>query len=452
MKKTKKLLSFLMAAALSLSCFTAVPIVSQAANRLYYTAGDYTFYLDNGNCVISGYSGSEKDLIIPSTIAGRTVVAIDKVGISYSIGVFEGHKEITSVTIPDTIQAIGERAFYGCSSLTDLDLGNGVKTLGNYCFKDCDSLTSIHIPLSLTSSDSSSGSAFTNCDSLKTVTFESGAVKIPALFPECTALESIDIPDGVQRIGGFGGSGLKEIKIPASVQTIDDSAFWKCKSLKKVIISNSAQIKIGREAFYGCSYLEDFYDYSDNAEYYEPVTGLGSLSDGPTISDTPFLTMHGFEGSSAQKYANSNNIRFVPFTEKQMYRLYNKYSGEHFYTSASTEKDNLVTYGWTYEGTAWIAPNSSNSPVYRLYNPNSGEHHYTMDAVEKDYLVGLGWKDEGIGWYSDDNQGTPLYRLYNPNATGDQEAGGHHYTKDVNEKNSLIAAGWRDEGIGWYGI
>ena len=137
---------------------------------------------------------------------------------------------------------------------------------------------------------------------------------------------------------------------------------------------------------------------------------------------------------------------------EEMFRLYNKNSGEHFYTSDYLEKNFLVSVGWTDEGIAWIAPTYSDTPVFRVYNPNSGEHHYTMKSSEKDFLVGVGWKDEGIGWYSDDNQGTALYRLYNPNATGAQEAGGHHYTKDVNEKNSLIAAGWRDEGIGWYGI
>jgi len=138
--------------------------------------------------------------------------------------------------------------------------------------------------------------------------------------------------------------------------------------------------------------------------------------------------------------------------EGSMYRLYNPNSGEHFYTANIVETNNLVAAGWRYEAIAWIAPTSSNTPVYRVYNPNSGEHHYTIDAIEKNYLISLGWNNEGIGWYSDDNQGTPLYRLYNPFASGQYEAGAHHYTKDVNEKNNLIAAGWRDEGIGWYGI
>ncbi len=59
--KKKKLLSFFVAAALSLSCFTAVPIVSQAED---FTSGDYMYSLDDG-CTITKYNGSAKEIVIP---------------------------------------------------------------------------------------------------------------------------------------------------------------------------------------------------------------------------------------------------------------------------------------------------------------------------------------------------------------------------------------------------
>ena len=131
-----------------------------------------------------------------------------------------------------------------------------------------------------------------------------------------------------------------------------------------------------------------------------------------------------------------------------MYRLYNPNSGEHFYTSNNTEKNNLVKVGWRYEGIGWKAPKISNTPVYRLYNKNAGDHHYTMSATERDFLVSVGWKYEGIGWYSDDSKAVPLYRQYNPNA----KAGSHNYTVSKSENDWLVSLGWRGEGIGWYGI
>ncbi len=131
-----------------------------------------------------------------------------------------------------------------------------------------------------------------------------------------------------------------------------------------------------------------------------------------------------------------------------MYRLYNRNSGEHFYTANADERDYLLDQHWRDEGIGWVAPKHSDTPVYRLYNPNAGDHHYTVGAKERDHLVRQGWNYEGIGWYSDDSERVPLYRQYNPNAI----AGAHNYTTSSDESDMLVSRGWHDEGIGWYAV
>ena len=133
----------------------------------------------------------------------------------------------------------------------------------------------------------------------------------------------------------------------------------------------------------------------------------------------------------------------------RMHRLYNPNSGEHFYTGDISEKNNLVSLGWSYEGVAWYAPGYSLAPVFRLYNPNAGDHHYTMNSDERSNLIKVGWNDEGIGWYSSETKLIPLFRLYNPNAL---MAGAHHYTVNEEERDHLIEVGWSDEDISWYGM
>ncbi len=135
-------------------------------------------------------------------------------------------------------------------------------------------------------------------------------------------------------------------------------------------------------------------------------------------------------------------------TDVEMHRLYNKRTGEHFYTANAGEKDALVKLGWQYEGIGWIAPSFSTSPVYRLYNKNGGEHHYTMNAKERDALIAAHWNYEGIGWYSDDELTVPLFREYNPHA----RANNHNYTANAKEHEALLELGWLDEGIGWYAV
>jgi len=43
----------------------------------------------------------------------------------------------------------------------------------------------------------------------------------------------------------------------------------------------------------------------------------------------------------------------------------------------------------------------------------------------------------------------PLYRLYNPNAL---QAGAHHHTINVGERDILVELGWVPEGVSWYGM
>ena len=133
---------------------------------------------------------------------------------------------------------------------------------------------------------------------------------------------------------------------------------------------------------------------------------------------------------------------------KPMYRLYNQWTYEHFYTSDIVERNSLVGQGWTYESIGWFAP-TTGDPVYRLYNKYApgGDHHYTMDKSEYDHLVSVGWTGEGIGWYSDSALAVPVYREYNPY----EKAHNHNYTPHEDEHDHLVSLGWLDEGIGWYG-
>lgn len=82
--------------------------------------------------------------------------------------------------------------------------------------------------------------------------------------------------------------------------------------------------------------------------------------------------------------------------------------------------------------------------MYRLYNPNSGEHFYTANLDERETVWAAGWIYEGIGWVAPVSSAYPVYRLYNPNA------GDHHYTLSESERDWLRSLGWRYEGVGWY--
>ncbi|MBQ9057658.1 MAG: hypothetical protein IJ125_00560 [Atopobiaceae bacterium] len=93
---------------------------------------------------------------------------------------------------------------------------------------------------------------------------------------------------------------------------------------------------------------------------------------------------------------------------------------------------------------AFAQDSAESQLMYRLYNPNSGEHFYTASSAEKNSVVAAGWIYEGIGWIAPQTSAVPVYRLYNPNA------GDHHYTMNSHERDHLVSVGWRYEGISWY--
>jgi hypothetical protein len=86
------------------------------------------------------------------------------------------------------------------------------------------------------------------------------SVKIipPALCLHCVHLVEVELPDGLETIGGRAFSnclGLKSIDIPSTVTEIGERAFQHCCSLKVITLPQSL-LKLGEEAFEDCRALE----------------------------------------------------------------------------------------------------------------------------------------------------------------------------------------------------
>lgn len=87
---------------------------------------------------------------------------------------------------------------------------------------------------------------------------------------------------------------------------------------------------------------------------------------------------------------------------------------------------------------------SGSTPVYRLYNPRTKLHHFTTDINERETLAANGWNDERIVFFAQQNGGTAIYRLYNPKDEN------HLWTADSRERNALVGNGWHDENVAWH--
>jgi hypothetical protein len=91
----------------------------------------FTYTTNNGTITITGYAGTNNDVVIPSTIDGLPVTSIG------TNAFLNAYYTVTSVTIPDSVTSIGDGAFADCSSLTSITIPNSVTSIGNYAFYSC---------------------------------------------------------------------------------------------------------------------------------------------------------------------------------------------------------------------------------------------------------------------------------------------------------------------------
>ena len=99
---------------------------------------DFEFEVDDGEIVITGYTGTDFNIVIPDKIEGRPVTVI-------GTNAFEGC-DLKSVVFPDSLKRIEEQAFYDCNLLEDVKFPEGLEFIGYQSFGGCDRITEITLP------------------------------------------------------------------------------------------------------------------------------------------------------------------------------------------------------------------------------------------------------------------------------------------------------------------
>ena len=168
-------------------------------------------YLFYGSNVVSA-----KNLVLPSDTTN-----ID----DYSYNWFFGNCT-NLVEIPPVFIENQHAVYRNCTSLTSVTIPNGVEVVGNGMFDGCTGLTSVTLPNTLTRIEAS---AFRGCTNLTNITIPNSITYIgQSSFKDCTSLASITIeattPPTLGYVALDNNASGRKIYVPANSETAYEAA------------------------------------------------------------------------------------------------------------------------------------------------------------------------------------------------------------------------------------
>ncbi|MGN1081860.1 MAG: leucine-rich repeat domain-containing protein [Acutalibacteraceae bacterium] len=182
---------------------------------------DFNYSIKDGEVIITKYLADDDTVVIPKKIEDCPVTTI---GVCSFMG-----KNLTSVSIPDTVTSIWDSAFMACKNLSEVKMSKNVKEISHEAFRNCEALEQIQLPDGL---ETVGANAFAKC-SLK-------SLKIPktlsnwgfAAFIDNASLQLLEFEEGLKTIRSSDAfcncKSLEHLTIPKSVELISESAFLNC--------------------------------------------------------------------------------------------------------------------------------------------------------------------------------------------------------------------------------
>ena len=212
------------------------------------TSGVWVYDDDEDDKVaITGYTGNETDIVIPSKIDSMDVVEIGEKAFL--------KKDIASIKFPDTLKRIRVEAFAGCDKLISVDLPDSLRYIGSSAFQNCSNLISLRIPDTRILLGEN---VFKGCCKLAD---EQGFVIVQnRLFDYYGNEKDVIIPECVNviRDGAFANNeNITSVKFPKGLKCIYHDAFLNCINLSDLDFqSNNYAVSVSG-SFKNCPKLAD---------------------------------------------------------------------------------------------------------------------------------------------------------------------------------------------------
>ncbi len=193
--------------------------------------------------------------------------------LSLAGSVFQYHKNLTSVTLPDCLVEVGTYFFYN-STITKVTLPKSLKKLGNSAFYGCTKLTEVTFEEG-TELESLGSSAFSGCTSLKTVTYPKTKAIAGSMYSTTTAITKVILPANfTEPIANMfnGATKITAIEVAAGNTAL--------KAEDGVLYTIDSEGKLDNLVYYPVAKAGTSYAIPDG------VKGVGTINVGGTTTST----------------------------------------------------------------------------------------------------------------------------------------------------------------------
>ena len=272
----------------------------------------YTLNAADHTATVANYDNHTPDGVIdiPDTvISGGQPYTVTAIGYS-AFGSLSTPINVSSVFIPATVLSIGDSAFIYCDALTTVTFAENsqLKSIERAAFWGSEQVyprfKEIKIPDSV---ETIGNGAFYDCRDLERITLPSALQTLSAVtFYDCTALSEVTFPASLKTIEKSAFSGcrkLSEVKLPASLTTIQSYVFDLCINLKTVSYDGSL------EQWSQITADNDFLGYSCPSLVMDDYTAQFILvEDGPFAEPIPKKTV------TITKYTGTESTVILPST------------------------------------------------------------------------------------------------------------------------------------------
>lgn len=274
--------------------------------------------------------------------------------------------QLTEVEFPESLEVIGDWAFYRSKISGDLKIGGSIRSIGDNAFV---------------------------WNNIRSLTIGDSVKKVGITSFLGNPIEKMELGNNIERIGmaAFSNTNLVHIKLPNSIKELDMRVFEENKNLESIFIGDSIET-IGYGQFFGCSNLKYIYTSMGNVDHLRELLLKGGMQCDPELDNVILTSGEAFQYSDeTQKFyevSKGENISFSVKDAEKQYRHIGNIAEDN--TTSSDWVEVRPSYQWQKDDLSLEGEIGQTLLLKDIQGGDTGSYHVVVNGnVLEDIQVAM---------------------------------------------------------------